>query len=490
MNNQTFSEWIFTDTADMEKRALSTVRGDYSLEDIKGKRDQFVQLLNQYEIKGKRVGLMTPQVEIFIAQALAVNQLSGIVIPLSWQFRKDDLTAVLEFLSPHIVLTINEYNDFSFEEVFIKWARKAKEEVIIHSTTNNIDWVESRFAGEAKPIEKDQIDVIGCSSGSTGVPKGLMLESRNLDSWIENIKEFFEFDKKDVLFSSLPPTAPVGLATILLSLRTNSHIVIPDTFDPIIMSKLIDENSSNKLYSTPSIFKSLYKFTRITNKSSLQNLDKLGFVGEMISQELLDIVDTFENTQALNTYGSSEGGAMLFGDLREKEMRGFTGVEYKLLTDNGQEDSGELLVRGKGVFSGYYKRPDLTEEILKDGWYQTGDLVKSLGNNKYIIIERIKNMIKKGGQAVIPGEVEYALTQHPYVKQAAVVGIPHNVYGEQVVAFVVPDGKLNEQELYSYCSKKIAAIKVPDKIIQIEEIPIIQGKLDRLTLRKMIKIEE
>ncbi|MBO1513936.1 class I adenylate-forming enzyme family protein [Metabacillus bambusae] len=488
MANQTFSDWIFSGNADMKKTSLSTVRGEYSLEDIKEKRDQFIQLLNGCsEIKGKKVGVMIPQVESFLGLALAVNELGGILIPLSWQFRKDDLTAVLEFLSPHVVFSINENNGFNFEEVLIKWAQETNEECIIYTTSNNTEWVENKFEGDEKPVEKDRIDVIGCSSGSTGIPKGLMLGNENLDSWINDIQDFFELNTEDVFFSILPPTAPVGLATILLSLRKNAHLVIPDSFDPITIGRILDEKSCNKLYCTPSIFKSVYKIVQKTNPGCLQILKKVGFVGEMISQELIDLVDSFPDTQFINSYGSSEGGAMLYSELREKEMRGFNGVEFKLFNVDGQEDIGELLARGKGVFSGYYKRPDLTDEVLKDGWYHTGDLVKSLGNNRYILIERIKNMIKKGGQAVIPGEVEYVLTQHPNVKQAAVIGVPHTLYGEQVIAFVVPEGNLNVQELYSHCSRKIAAIKVPDKILQIEAIPLIQGKTDRLTLRKMIE---
>ena len=93
-------------------------------------------------------------------------------------------------------------------------------------------------------------------------------------------------------------------------------------------------------------------------------------------------------------------------------------------------------------------------------------------------------MIKRGGQQVIPGEIERVLMNNEHVKQAVIIGVPHQVYGEQIVAFVVTEEDQDILSLYGYCQKRIAAYKVPDIIEKVAEIPLIQGKADKVTLRK------
>jgi non-ribosomal peptide synthetase component E (peptide arylation enzyme) len=154
-------------------------------------------------------------------------------------------------------------------------------------------------------------------------------------------------------------------------------------------------------------------------------------------------------------------------------------VEYKI------EQDGEFLIRTLAGFMGYYKQPDLTSELwTSDGWFLTGDLVRKNENHKLEIVGRKKDVIKKGGQQVVPGEVEKILLQHPNVKQAVVLGAPHSIYGEQVVAFAILYDESRVKELYPFCAERIARYKVPDTFEIVSDIPIMQGKTDKITLLK------
>lgn len=488
MDHHTFSDWIFTKDADMEKVVLSTVRGDYSLTDIQQMRDSYIHMINGIgDIKGKKVALLVPSVETYIALSLAVNQLGGAIIPLSWQLRHDDLSAVLDSLTPHLVFSVCEFNGFNFEKIMKCWAEKTGKECYLFFTKDNQQWNSHLTEGEVNPNELEQIDVIGCSSGSTGVPKGIILNRDSLIFWLSQMKDYSDLNKEDVVYITIPPTAPWGFAWLLLGFKENSHVVFPDSFDPIQLVNLFDKKGCNKMFCTPSIFKAIHKLGKVIKPNMFQHLERVGLGGEVITEDFIELAKSMTTVRFTNIYGSSEAGPILFNDdIRNEGMSMLKGIDYKVKPLEEQADTGELLMRSQGVFAGYYQRQDLTSDILKKEWFSTGDIVKQLSDSKYLIIERMKNMIKKAGQAVIPGEVEYVLSQHPNVKQATVIGMPHPVYGEQVIAFVVTEGELEEHELYSFTSKKIATYKVPDRIIKVPAIPIIQGKVDRITLKRII----
>jgi long-chain acyl-CoA synthetase len=151
--------------------------------------------------------------------------------------------------------------------------------------------------------------------------------------------------------------------------------------------------------------------------------------------------------------------------------------------DNGAK---ELLVKSPTLFKFYYNMPEITREAMtEDGFIRTGDLAQWSESNNIILIGRKKDLIKKGGAQVVPGEVEKVLSEHPNVTQASVIGMPHPVFGEQVVAFVIANKLLEPSELFEHCIARIARYKVPDQIEFIEKLPMVSGKTDKVALRQM-----
>jgi long-chain acyl-CoA synthetase len=149
-------------------------------------------------------------------------------------------------------------------------------------------------------------------------------------------------------------------------------------------------------------------------------------------------------------------------------------------------EKGELLVRGPQVFTGYYGRPEETEAVFVDGWFRTGDIVTIDGEGFVRIVDRIKELIITGGFNVAPTEVENVLRQHPLVEDVAVVGLPDDRSGEQVVAAVVlaPGAELDAEAIRTYARGILTPYKVPRRVVAVDELPkSLIGKVLRRQVR-------
>jgi acyl-CoA synthetase (AMP-forming)/AMP-acid ligase II len=206
------------------------------------------------------------------------------------------------------------------------------------------------------------------------------------------------------------------------------------------------------------------------------------------------------NAYLLNGWGMTETSApnsFLPTGTQTKEVRDTgkfpSGTEVKIVDDKGEslgdEQEGELWIRGKAVMACYYKEPDLTAEILTEyGWLKTGDIAKRDSQGRYYIVGRKKEMIKVGGEVVFEPEVESAIHRHPAVAEVAVIGVPDKLRGEVPRAFVVlKDGaSLAEEELRYFCRQHLAHFKIPHYFEFRDNLPKNRlGKIDKETLRKL-----
>lgn len=201
----------------------------------------------------------------------------------------------------------------------------------------------------------------------------------------------------------------------------------------------------------------------------------------------------------LEGYGLSETSPVVCFDVPGRPSRpgsvGFPipGVELRLVDEAGQvveghDRPGELWVRGDNVMKGYYRDPEATAEALREGWLRTGDVAARDGDGAYRILERKKDLILRGGYNVYPREVEAVLHAHPAVAEAAVVGVPDERYGEEVVAFVTlaDGGAVTEAELAAHCRERLAHYKYPRRVVVVEELPHTPtGKVLKPALRRL-----
>ena len=241
---------------------------------------------------------------------------------------------------------------------------------------------------------------------------------------------------------------------------------------------------------------------RIIEFTNFDIINKVIVSGSVCSPELGRRIEERLNCKLLNAYGLIEGTSVVTmthlddpEDVRLNTVgRPIPGVEIRIVDENRKDlpkgEIGELAVRGYNM-AGYYKRPDKTKEVIdEEGWLYTGDLAKYYDDVNISIVGRCKDMIIRGGFNVYPTDIEDCILQMPGVQTAAVVGKPHEVLGEEIIAFVVPKAgaDIDSKAVSQFVFKKIANYKFPDKIYMISEMPIvIAGKIDKKVLNQWVK---
>lgn len=484
----TIYDWVFRNETDKNKVILSTQSGQYTNLHIQNRVEFYINKLSEFgDLHGKKVGLIIPNVSEYLSLVLAVNKLGGSVVPLSLFLRKEDLKNILDFVNPHIVFSINEHNSFPFFETVLLWAKEKKERTILFHSDDCKNWQPIVISGEEKPLVEEKIDIIGCTSGSTGTPKGIVI---NLD-YFETIRVCVEsatrLNDKDNVLLVVPTTSLFGLSWLLGGIHLQSRMNVTESFHFPDIVQFLKLNKSNIIATTPSIYKAIYSLVKDVTDSGFENIKIASLTGENITEDYINQISDIQNCKIITIFGMTELGGMMFtkNDIRQGiEWSLVPGVEYHLHEEN-EDGIGEILFNSPSGFKGYYGRPDLTEEVYRDGWFYTGDLARKNSAGNIEIVGRKKDMIKKGGQQVIPGEIEQILTQYDGIQKAVVIGIPHHVFGEQIVAFVTGEKPKQVHDLYSFCKSKIANYKVPDQIYFIDEIPIRQGKIDKITLKEI-----
>ncbi|RTR36162.1 long-chain fatty acid--CoA ligase [Robertmurraya yapensis] len=491
MNN--FYDWIFDQEHDLNKEILSTQRGNFSYRDIQQGVEKYVQLFETLgDIKGKRIALIVPSVYDFTSLALAISKLQGITVPLSPLLRHEDLISVLDFVSPHIVFTVTEHNGFQLWETINQWAASNLKETIILENKADMKWNQTIHIGEKNPLEEGQIQIIGCTSGSTGTPKGIVYDVDFVQRVGKGINIGLDIVDNDKLFLLAPATGVFGLAWILSTMQSKTHLVLSENFNFPEIIQLFESHASQKFITTPSLFKAMDLFGKSLGKQVLNQVSLLSVFGELVTKEFLQTYSDFP-AKIMSFLGITEFGTVMYTENDIRNDMNWTllpNIKYKF-DSLSEEGIGELIYQSERPFLGYYQRPDLTSEVYKDGWFFSGDLGRTNDDGKIELVGRKKDMIKKGGQQVIPGEIENVLEKHPDVLRVVVVGIPHPVFGEQIIAFVQKNrSDLHRQELYEYCNLRIARYKIPDQIRFIEEFPMVQGKIDKVALRKKATEQE
>ncbi|MFC4557780.1 class I adenylate-forming enzyme family protein [Virgibacillus kekensis] len=465
---------------DSGKAVLATFNGNYTAEAMKEKVHYYEEILKDQELSQKKVGLLVPMIDSYLALFLAVNKLGGTVIPLSWQFRQEDLTNVLDYLDPHIVFTVEVHNGFAFGDAVQTWAESTNRETVVYTAASSNEWARQTYKGETKPLEQNDIPIIVCSSGSTGTPKGLICQPDFVDALYRVLPELTDFQPEDSVLLIAPPTSSAGLAFFLYGIYSGATVAFAESFDFKKMTNLVRDNKCNKIIGTPSIFKAIFQIAKELDPEILKNMKLVGLAGEKITTDYKDQFEFMDDCTFTSMYGNTEAGVIGQSVLEDK-------VEFTLLKETRHKiKDGELLIKSPTSFGGYYKNPELTKELFdENGWIFTGDMVRETEPGKFEMIGRKRDIIKKGGQQVVPAEVEKILVQYSKVKQAVVLGAPHDVFGEQIVGFIVPSGELDLKDLSYFCAQRIAGYKVPDHLKVLSEIPVSQGKVDKVTLRKM-----
>ena len=327
----------------------------------------------------------------------------------------------------------------------------------------------------------DDLAALLYSSGTTGVPKGIMLTHANLLSNTEALLQAWRFTRKDRLLHVLPIFHVHGLfvaaGCVLLSGASMRWLA---QFNVAEVLRYLPE--CTVLMGVPTYY------TRLLSQSAL-DADLAGNVRLFISGSAPLLEETFVDFQSrtgqqiLERYGMTETNMNTSNPLDGERKPGtvglpLAGVEIRIADDDGNllgsNENGNLQVRGPNVFIGYWKMPEKTaEDFTDDGFFITGDQGRIDEDGYVSIIGRSRDMVISGGLNVYPKEIELFIDDLPDVSESAVIGVPHADFGEGVVAVVVPEsiGEVSERDVINACKAELANFKVPKRVVFVDELP-------------------
>ena len=345
-------------------------------------------------------------------------------------------------------------------------------------------------------VDPEACAVVCYTSGTTGRPKGARLSHANL---LVNLDAFSDLPlltvgPDDVLLGVLPFFHVFGLNVVLnAAARHACTVAAVDRFSPKGTASVMAEHGVTVAYGAPPVFAA---FAALPSEVALPFLRAAVSGADALPIAVFERFAQRFGIEIVEGYGLTETSPVLASNAAVPAPRPGTvgvplrGVELRLLDPAGQEVAvgqvGEITARGPNVFSGYHGHPRETAEVLRDGWFATGDLGSVDADGYLTIVGRLKDMIIVSGFNVYPREVEDALTSHPDIVEAAVLGVPDDRTGERVQAVVVlrPGATLSEEDVVDHARGRLTRYKLPRRVQILPALPRLStGKVSRSALR-------
>jgi long-chain acyl-CoA synthetase len=303
----------------------------------------------------------------------------------------------------------------------------------------------------------------------------------------------------DVHLVTLPLFHTFGQTVHLnASVLSGATLVLVPRFEPSHVLELIEKHKVTIFAGVPTMYIGMLHADADYDISSLR---VAASGGSSLPTEVFRAFEEKFNVPILEGYGLSETSPIAcFNHLDQERIPGsvgqpIQGVEVKLVDLEGNQvpvgEEGEIIVRGHNVMKGYLGRPEVTESVLKNGWFHTGDVGRFDEAGNLYIVDRIKDLIIRGGFNVYPREIEEVFMTHPAVAMVAVIGIPHQEYGEEIKAYVVlkPDQDIEAADLQAWGREHLAAFKYPRFVEIRDQLPMsATGKILKRELKSELKV--
>jgi len=336
-----------------------------------------------------------------------------------------------------------------------------------------------------RPVSEDDLFCIGCTSGTSGLPKGIALSHRSM-RWRLPIYAFdFGVGPDDTWLSITPLAQGGGRAFAMAHLQRGGTVLIDPDFEPERVLASISHERVTTCFMVPTMFRRILACPALA-RTDTASLRCVISTGASLPAETRDGIVARLTPNLYQFYSSTESGGItslppwLHTRKGDSVGVGVFGKEFRL------EDDGEVLTRGPAVMAEYFRNPQATAAAFDGDWFRTGDLGRLDEDGFLHIVGRKKDMIISGGLNVYPAEVERVLYAHPAVQEAAVIGQPDPEWGEVVAAYVqLRSGQsLSEAELIEHCRSHLASYKKPRQLTFMAELPrTTSGKIAKQFLK-------
>jgi long-chain acyl-CoA synthetase len=334
-------------------------------------------------------------------------------------------------------------------------------------------------------VDRDDEDtaVILYTSGTTGTPKGAELTHANMRRNAEATVHLVDATSEDVVFGGLPLFHSFGQTCGMnMAVACGATLTLLPRFEPAKALEVLERDRVTIMEGVPTMYVALVQHPDKSADTSALRVSVSG--GASLPVEVLRGFEAAFDAILLEGYGLSETSPVASFNHADRERKPgsigqpIEGVEFRLVdadwNDTPEGAIGEIAIKGHNVMKGYLNKPEATAEVMRDGWFRTGDLARRDDEGYYYIVDRAKDMIIRGGYNVYPREIEEVLYEHPAVATAAVIGVPDATHGEEIAAAVTlkPGASATEDELREYVKARVAAYKYPRIVWVTETLPL------------------
>lgn len=448
-------------------------------------------LLSKGVGKGDVVSLLLPNSAEYVIAYFACWKIGALAGPVNSLLQQEEIAWVVENSEAKLMLVAPEFESNATD-------------IECALAFENISMADD-FPDVVEPVEihPDDEAIIIYTSGTTGKPKGCLLTHGNLIANARQITEWMSFGESDRLLTVMPLFHMNAVSvTTMTALYAGASTVVSPKFSASRFWDIIEKYQITSFGSVATMLSMLLSKSDAaeqgpTPPKALAASHSLRFAMCGSAPVPAEVLRKFEETfgvLVIEGYGLSESTCRsTFNPPNESRRPGSCGKpignEMKVVDENDQEvpdgELGEIVLRGPNIFKGYFKNPEATAKAFANGWFHTGDIGYRDSDGYFYIADRKSDMIIRGGENIYPREIDDLLYTHPSVAHAAVIGVPDELYGEEVAAFVVlKDGaETTTNELIDFCREHLADYKCPKTVYFVDDIP--KGPTGKLLKREL-----
>jgi fatty-acyl-CoA synthase len=461
-------------------------------------------LAERYDLKkGERVSILAYNGLPYVDLLYGLGKIGAVFAPLNWRLTARELTYIINDCQPKVLVCGPE-----FIPVLEEIRRSIHIPVIISLEDAKIpgalayDELLNQASAEEPPrpdFSPEDAYCILYTSGTTGRPKGAVLPHRQVLWNAINTVVSWGLSEKDISPILTPMFHSGGLFVFLVPLfYIGGQVVLTRTFDPEETLKLIVDRKCSVILGVPTLFQ-IWMNTPYFKEADFNHVHFFISGGAPCPPSLIQAWSQSKGVVMRQGYGLTEVGVNCFSMTDEEALckAGSVGKpifhsRMRLIDENGRDvaegETGELIISGPTVCSGYWNNPEATVDALKDSWFHTGDMARKDDEGYYYIAGRYKDMIISGGENIYAAEVEAVFREHPGVADAALIGESDEKWGEVGLMIVAckPEARLSGAELLEFCQGRLAKYKIPKRVEFVETLPYSPyGKVIKSELREM-----
>lgn len=451
--------------------------------------------------KGDKIAIMMKNSDQFIFVYYAILKVGAVAVPINFRLTAHEVSYILDDSDSVIVFADADIADTVTTAA--QGNEKIQLQIISGTTKHEHQHYLSEFRSSkvkdpnVEVLESDDAEIL-YTSGTTGLPKGVVLDHHRILHISLQMIMIMKIGPEDRLLHIAPlfHSAQLNLFLVAGTIQGTTHLVHQD-FNPVQTLKDIEQYKISLLFAVPTMYNYLLQ---VPNKENydLTSITRCAYGAAPMPIALLkQSMELFAHEEFFSLCGLTEGGPGGIFLLPEdhKHKLGTSGrptqfTDARIVDEDGNDVGvgvvGEFIIKAESIMKEYYKKPEETKKTLKDGWLYTGDLA-TIDEDGYItLVDRKKDMIISGGENIYSTEIEQVLYKHPDILEAAVIGIPHEVWGETVAAIVVPkqEKEIDFEELQQFCRQQLAGYKIPKLFYKINQLPRnASGKVLKYQLR-------